>query len=221
MKQLTASIIAAALLTAGGNALAAEAGKTFSEKVIEMQELGIIHKEDDLKLDATLNRAQAVKLICSMRSIGADVTQSDAIYSDVTDSHWSYQYVMNATANGITDGYEDGTFRPENTVTAQEFVKMLVCAVGYGVYAEATGGYPFGYMTYGESLGITEDTEVSYNEPINRETAFNLLYNTLDVPLLVIDGYDFADGVAVPVYKVRDGEYFRSLRMDLTDDIAE
>jgi hypothetical protein len=43
-----------------------------------------------------------------------------------TKNHWAYQTIEWAVKNGIVVGYPDGTFRPDNTVTEAEFLKMLV-----------------------------------------------------------------------------------------------
>lgn len=40
--------------------------------------------------------------------------------------HWAKENVEKLAGIGIIAGYEDGTFKPENTVTYAEFIKMLV-----------------------------------------------------------------------------------------------
>jgi hypothetical protein len=49
-------------------------------------------------------------------------------FSDM-ENHWAKENVEKLRSMGIIDGYEDGTFKPENTVTYGEFIKMLVVAV--------------------------------------------------------------------------------------------
>jgi hypothetical protein len=39
-------------------------------------------------------------------------------------------------ALGVVNGYPDGTFKPERTVTRAEMAKLLVEALGYGELAE-------------------------------------------------------------------------------------
>lgn len=46
-------------------------------------------------------------------------------FSDLGSSHWSYESVSKLVNDGTISGYEDGTFRPDNTVTRAEFVKMI------------------------------------------------------------------------------------------------
>ncbi|MGM9551818.1 MAG: S-layer homology domain-containing protein [Clostridia bacterium] len=57
-----------------------------------------------------------------------DKMDSDVVYessfSDVTPDAWYYNYVGYIEKFGIITGYEDGTFRPQNTITRAEFVTM-------------------------------------------------------------------------------------------------
>ena len=48
-------------------------------------------------------------------------------YSDVSDSHWANSYINKITGLGAFSGYEDGTFRPDNVITYQEFTKTVAC----------------------------------------------------------------------------------------------
>ncbi len=48
-----------------------------------------------------------------------------AEFSDFNSSHWAYEYVSALVNDGTINGYADGTFRPEGTVTRAEFVKMI------------------------------------------------------------------------------------------------
>lgn len=53
-----------------------------------------------------------------------------AKFEDVTGD---YEKAINALAGlGIITGYEDGTYRPENTITRAEVAKLLVEILGYG-----------------------------------------------------------------------------------------
>lgn len=47
-----------------------------------------------------------------------------ATFPDVSDSHWARQYIYRLQGSGIIDGYEDGTFKPEQEVKTGEFIKM-------------------------------------------------------------------------------------------------
>jgi hypothetical protein len=51
-------------------------------------------------------------------------------FSDVCPSDWFYTNVMDLSNLGVVSGYTDGTFRPYNTITRGQIMKMLVLAVG-------------------------------------------------------------------------------------------
>lgn len=44
--------------------------------------------------------------------------------SDI-NGHWAYSQISNFMNKGYINGYPDGTFRPENSITRAEFVKIL------------------------------------------------------------------------------------------------
>ncbi len=47
-------------------------------------------------------------------------------FSDITESHWAYSYVSELTNADVIDGYPDGSFKPENTISRAEFTKLLI-----------------------------------------------------------------------------------------------
>nr|WP_245302488.1 S-layer homology domain-containing protein [Symbiobacterium terraclitae] len=57
-------------------------------------------------------------------------TCTDQDFSDLPASHPACAAVSVLVAEGIINGYEDGTFRPERSVTRAEFAKMYTLAVG-------------------------------------------------------------------------------------------
>ena len=50
-------------------------------------------------------------------------------FSDVS-GHWAEAWIEQLKAEGITSGYPDGTYRPENPVTRAEMAVFLVKAFG-------------------------------------------------------------------------------------------
>ncbi len=60
----------------------------------------------------------------------APTTPTVPTFKDVPSSHWAYSYVTKLATNGTVGGYDDGTFKPNNNVTREEFVKMIIGAAG-------------------------------------------------------------------------------------------
>jgi hypothetical protein len=51
-------------------------------------------------------------------------------FNDMAETHWAYAAITKALHDGYVDGYNDGTFKPDNELTRAEFVKMLTAALG-------------------------------------------------------------------------------------------
>ena len=49
-------------------------------------------------------------------------------FGDLSESHWAYAYVMDLLNKGIVS--KDTQFRPEDSITREEFVKLLVTSLG-------------------------------------------------------------------------------------------
>lgn len=49
---------------------------------------------------------------------------------DVPKDHWAFTYIAELVDKGVLAGYEDGSFRPDNTVTRAEWAKIMVLASG-------------------------------------------------------------------------------------------
>ncbi|MBR3934592.1 MAG: S-layer homology domain-containing protein [Clostridia bacterium] len=47
-------------------------------------------------------------------------------FPDVANDRWSAQYIKELYSENIISGYEDGTFRPENNITREEFLKLVL-----------------------------------------------------------------------------------------------
>ena len=47
-------------------------------------------------------------------------------FSDVPSNYWAYDNIKRITELGGFKGYEDGTFKPENQITHEEFLKVVI-----------------------------------------------------------------------------------------------
>lgn len=63
---------------------------------------------------------------------GGTKTEEKPLFGDLTEAEWARDAVMSLNRAGIVSGYEDGSFRPNNLVTREEFAKLAVTAAGLG-----------------------------------------------------------------------------------------
>lgn len=208
-------LLAAIMFLYSFNAYAAQP----EQKVIDdLQAFHIIEKEDNIKSEDFVTRAEFVKMLCITTSYEIGHVAPIEFFSDVTKDHWAVKYIAVAYEDNIIHGYDDNTFRPESNITYQEMLKMIVCALGYDVYANNAGGYPDGYLTYSKNLGIIRGLSFNNNAYATRGDAMCMIYNALDIPLLVLMQTNVEeDGSRTPIYQLRDGVTypFESLRMIL------
>ncbi len=82
-------------------------------------------------------------------------------FSDVTAGKWFYESITQMTESGIFKGYPDGTFKPDNTVTYGEFIKMFVVAVtGEDLGNSDTGHWAENYYEKGIELGLYTEHDI-------------------------------------------------------------
>ena len=55
-------------------------------------------------------------------------------FSDVPPSHWGFSYIGEMVERGVLNGYPDGSYYPENTVTRAEFAKIMTVSAGISIY---------------------------------------------------------------------------------------
>lgn len=54
------------------------------------------------------------------------LTSTSFAFSDLDESHWAYNNVMNMQGSGIISGFTDNTFRPDEALTRDQFITIAV-----------------------------------------------------------------------------------------------
>lgn len=99
---------------------------------------------DEFRPGDAITRAQAVKAI--VRAMGFQlVFPAVPKFTDVPRSSIYYRYIETAFANGILNGYSDGTFHPDANLTRGQMSKVIVNAgiAKYHWQINVTGGPHF------------------------------------------------------------------------------
>jgi len=82
--------------------------------------------------------------------------------------HWAERSVREMAYRGVIDGFEDGTFQPEEAVTVEAFVKMLITALGYQL-EQGQEHWSTPFLEKAISFQIIHEREfVDYSLPITR-----------------------------------------------------
>lgn len=126
MKKIISAVIAVSICVSSVCALA----DSSADIMPLLSELNVMvgDGEDNYRLDDNVSRAEFTKLAISISKSKNTVAAGTKVspFSDVTYKHWSAPYVRAAVTAGIVEGYIDATFRPDNTVSYEEALTMLL-----------------------------------------------------------------------------------------------
>ena len=203
-QKITAFLVAVIMIfTMGVQAFAAS---TIDDVMFDLTTLGIMEGDEngDFLLDKELTRAEFACItvrFMNMRTM-ADNYRGEASFSDVTSEHWAFGSIEVLKGLNLIDGTGNGMFSPDEYVTAEQAVKILISTLGYSVYAEMNGSYPDGYMNQAIATGILDNVDLS-SKTFTRESAARMVYNALDVEIVSVKYSD-----AYPSYE-KSGETYR------------
>lgn len=98
------------------------AGRWYNNAVSTMTRAGIVNGYPDgtFRPNAPITRAEMAKII----ALFAKLEPSAERFPD-TAGHWAEPYIRLAAGNGWIEGYPDGTFRPNQSITRAETVTMI------------------------------------------------------------------------------------------------
>lgn len=97
------------------------------------------YEDGTFKAERSISRAEFSVVLGKYLEL--DGSETDTVFSDVSSEHFANGYVKALYDKNIINGYEDGTFKPDNTITRAETVTMINKALGRN--AENTDSNPF------------------------------------------------------------------------------
>ncbi len=189
LKKLVALIVTIALMaTLAIPAFAATPpdvkGTDYEGAVTRLVALGVItgYPNGDFGPNDTITRAQFAAVV--VRSLGyeaiAETAKGVTKFSDVAANYWGAGYINLAVSLGVIKGYGDGKFGPEDKVTFEQAVTMVVRALGQEFLAEQKGGFPTGYLLQGKSIGFTDSVKGVAGTAATRGIVAQLVDNAKD-----------------------------------------
>ncbi|RKD33504.1 S-layer homology domain-containing protein [Thermohalobacter berrensis] len=167
-------------------------GHKYEDAVKRLNALGLVQGDDrGFAPDDTITRAEFATLV--VRALGyeevAEVSKGATNFTDVPATHWASGYINIASSMGLINGYGDGQFGPEDQITYEQAITLMVRALGYKQDALDKGGYPVGYMLVAKDLDITDGIDDGVvGVPATRGIVFKLMDNSLTVDMMVKEG---------------------------------
>lgn len=130
-------------------------------------------------------------------------TPSSGIFKDTPSNAWYASAVSSLVQAGVIAGYDDGTFRPNNSVTYGEALKMIMRAAGYPAQQEGTGAnWAINYKNTAVADGLVDESIVLSN-PINRNAVAAIAAKALHLsPVSGASPFaDTSDGYVLALYQ--------------------
>ncbi len=109
-------------------------GSNNTEYADTLYELGLFKgTEKGYELEKTFTREEAVTTLVRLLGEEKNLNKSlyNEIFDDVKSDRWSFEYVMYCYQNNVTKGTGTNTFSPENPITAQEYITLIMRLLGY------------------------------------------------------------------------------------------
>ncbi len=80
-----------------------------------------------------------VIIIVTLSTVSFADSTNTMLFNDVSPNHWGYLAISRMVEDGVVNGYEDGTFRPDFEITRAEFAKIFSLALEVDSEQEALG----------------------------------------------------------------------------------
>ncbi len=142
----------------------------------------------------------------------ADAQKASVGFFDVTTEDWFCDDVIRLADTGIIDGFPDGCFYPEKSITTAEFIKIITTIIGAPFDNTLNdilfdGHWAAGYITLAHHLGIITDDELASDfapdEPITRGEMAKMLFRVLELQeeTTLLPFSDSSDPYAAALYR--------------------
>lgn len=114
-----------------------------------------------------------------------DTKDDEKTFYDLDGFEWAKDYINSLSSKKVINGFGDGTFKPGNKVTREEFVKMLVVALNLkgdiklGFNDVDSTHWAYGYIKTAVASGIVNgisDTEFGITSEITRQDMAVMAY---------------------------------------------
>jgi len=146
--------------------------------------------DGSFKPNEKLNRAEAVKILISANELA--LLPAETNFSDVELSAWYTPYIATALARGLVKGYGNGLFRPGNTISRAEFLKIAIEADGMNIPTNFNKPYPdvetdawfapyFSIATQHDLLPAIRGGNIAPQQAITRSEASNIIWKLLQI----------------------------------------
>ena len=133
------------------------------------------------ELGANITRGAFAKMLVSFSTYRESVSAQGTVgtlYRDVPGTSQWAPYIRIAVQQGWMNGYTDGSFRPDNTVTLEEACAAVLKLLSYKT-TDLTGSFPQAQLNKAQQIGLRDQLTCTQGQAMTYEQCTLLLYNAL------------------------------------------
>ncbi len=158
------------------------------------------YPDGSFKPDNPVSRVEALKFI--YEGLNKDYRKTVVLeFADTDSKAWYARYIGAAQQQGIVKGYEGNVFKPGNTVTRAEFLKMLLLSAEIDVEDYEVRRKPYvdvnfedwhiKYIAKAKEMNLLADSsnKIGPNEPLERGEVSEILYKLIITKVNGKDSY--------------------------------
>lgn len=158
-----------------------------SEALDIMHALGLYdeYNETNLSAEKEVTRGEFASFVSRLIKATESNDENKVYYYDVPKSSYAFGAINALTDMGVFNGTGDKMFRPDDAITQDEAVIVLVRVLGYRGYAESESVFPSGYTNTASRLKLFAGIEAKEN--LNMGNMLIMFENMLEVDLASTD----------------------------------
>ena len=133
------------------------------------------------ELSANITRGAFAKMLVSFSTYRESVDAQGTVgtlYRDVPGTSQWAPYIRIAVQQGWMNGYTDGSFRPDSTVTLEEACAAVLKLLSYKT-TDLTGSFPQAQLNKAQQIGLRDQLTCTQGQAMTYEQCTLLLYNAL------------------------------------------
>lgn len=133
-----------------------------------------------------ITRGEFIEVLVNALLLTTEGTEVKS-FNDVPANSPYYNSANIARARGMINGDNQNNFYPDDLITYNDAVVILVNLLGARDFAAAYGGYPAGYTKLAGEMGVLKGVTVEDPENILKSEAAKMIVNALNAKAYVLD----------------------------------
>ena len=116
------------------------------------------YEDGSFKPNQEINRAELLKILLEGANLKTTPTQTNC-FNDTPYLEWYSPYICTAKSMKIVNGYQDGSFKPWQTVTRAEALKMIGKVYEWNLQNEETDNWYEPYFKFAKEKDLFIENE--------------------------------------------------------------